>query len=273
MVLYTCPRCGFNNKIKTKIRNHFHRKKICQPKLSNIDIKTAYEQVLNEKYTGAYMKNTVLNVYSCIYCDKTFERKFNLTRHINICKNRFVQKQDTVYTESEKDMIIASKDRIIQELKNQIEVLLKNQGNNNVHNNITYNTSIVLNAFGKENTSYITKDYISGLINSGPINSIPKLLEHIHFNPEHIENHNIKIPNRKQGYAEIYNGKDWEISDRKQTIENMTDKAFSILNNHYIGGNEYMNSFKKLYESNDINLNKRLQKDTEIMIFNSQKKV
>ena len=160
MVLYTCPRCGFNNKIKTKIRNHFHRKKICQPKLSNIDIKTAYEQVLNEKYTGAYMKNTVLNVYSCIYCDKTIERKFNLTRHINVCKNRFVQKQDTVYTESEKDMIIASKDRIIQELKNQIEVLLKNQGNNNVHNNITYNTSIVLNAFGKENTSYITEDKI-----------------------------------------------------------------------------------------------------------------
>ena len=111
----------------------------------------------------------------------------------------------------------------IEELKNQIDLLLKNQGSNNVHNNITYNTSIVLNAFGSENTSYITGEYIKGLISSGPMNSIPKLLEHIHFNPDHTENHNVKIPNKKQPYAEIFNGsKDYDLEYIRNHVEKLT---------------------------------------------------
>ena len=138
---------------------------------------------------------------------------------------------------------------------------------------ILHTTQTVLNAFENENTSYITSEYIKGLINSGPMNSIPKLLQHIHFNPEHQENHNVKIPNKKQSYAEIFNGSTWDIQDRKQTMEVMTDNAYNLLNTHYSGGNEYMNKFKDQYDSNDINLTKRLQKDTEIMILNSQKNI
>ena len=275
MVNYTCPRCGFSNKIKTKIRNHLLRKNPCLPKLKDIDIEVAYKLVLGEDYPS----NSIVTqeIYRCRHCSKAFDRKYNLTRHEVSCKVRappeFKKYKHSEYTESEKDIIIASKDRIIEELKNQIELLLRNQGSNNVHNNITYNTSIVLNAFGNENTSYITSEYIKGLINSGPMNSIPKLLQHIHFNPDHQENHNVKIPNKKQSYAEIFNGSTWDIQDRKQTIEVMTDNAYNLLNTHYSGGNEYMNKFKDQYDSNDINLTKRLQKDTEIMILNSQKKI
>lgn len=291
MVLYTCPRCGFSNKIKTKIRSHFLRKNICQPKVANIEIKDIYKDVLGEEYPHHLSKPT--NYYSnrldtiCRFCGKDFKKKYNLIRHEESCgyhsrddssyesfsdNSEYIKKKQ-YYTESEKDIIIASKDKIIETLQNQIEVLLKNQGSNNVHNNITYNTSIVLNAFGKENTSYITAEYLTKLIKDGPIETIPKLLEHIHFNPDHTENHNIKIPNRKQGYAEIYNGESWQISDKRQTIEAMSDNAYNIINSHYIGGNEYMNAFKDQYDSNDANLTKRLHKDTEIMILNSQKKI
>ena len=34
----------------------------------------------------------------------------------------------------------------------------------------------------------------------------------------------------------------------------MTDKAYSLINEHYMGGNEYMNQFKQLYDSNDKSL-------------------
>ena len=282
MVLYTCPRCGFSNKIKTKIKNHFLRKNPCLPKLIDIPIDIAYERVLgagSNNSKAVYISKSPCLDEECIckYCDRSFDRRYNLTRHEKNCRDRSDENNykpiKKEYTESEKDIIIASKDKIIEELKNQIDLLLKNQGSNNVHNNITYNTSIVLNAFGSENISYITGEYIKGLINSGPMNSIPKLLEHIHFNPDHTENHNVKIPNKKQAYAEIFNGNNWEISDRKQTIEVMTDNAYNLLNTHYIGGNEYMNRFKHQYDNNDINLTKRLQKDTSIMIFNSQKKI
>jgi hypothetical protein len=284
MVLYTCPRCGFSNKIKTKIKNHLLRKNPCAPKIKDIPINIAYEAVLGECYpivkTVSISRSkspSLTEECMCRYCDKEFDRRYNLVRHERKCRDRFEIEYDKPvkkeYTESEKDIIIASKDKIIEELKNQIDLLLKNQGSNNVHNNITYNTSIVLNAFGSENTSYITGEYIKGLISSGPMNSIPKLLEHIHFNPDHTENHNVKIPNKKQPYAEIFNGSTWDITDRKQTIEVMTDNAYNLLNTHYIGGNEYMNKFKNQYDNNDINLTKRLQKDTAIMIFNSQKRI
>ena len=34
-------------------------------------------------------------------------------------------------------------------------------------------------------------------------NSIPSLIKQIHFNPEHPENHNIRIKNKKLKFAEI----------------------------------------------------------------------
>ena len=233
------------------------------------------------------------NTNSCVYCNRIYSRKDNLNRHLKICKLRdevINDKSDTISSDSDdnsckdlytRDEVVemlqktkqefhfkeAKTHTIIQELRTQVEQLLRNQGSNN----ITYNTNIVLNAFGKENTNYISKDYIKGLISSGPINSIPKLLQHIHFNPEHQENHNIKIPNKKQPYAEIFNGSTWDITDRKQAIEDMTDKAYSLINEHYMGGNEYMNKFKVQYDNNDKNLTKKLSKTTEMMIINNQK--
>ena len=155
-------------------------------------------------------------IFTCEICLKTFKRKFNLKRHLSTCNKEIIDNNAEISSlESyKKDLIIENKDQIIDQLKNQIEILLRNGGNNTI-NNITYNTQIVINPFGKEDLSYITKDFISGLIQSGPVNSIPKLLKYIHFNPEHIENQNIKIPNKKEPYAEVFNGSVWEISDKK----------------------------------------------------------
>ena len=219
--------------------------------------------------------------FVCDNCNKVYSRKHNLSRHKKKCikkNNQVIDTNQELYTKTQVETIInKTKEEfylketqnltIITELRKQVESLLKNQGNNNV----TYNTNIILNAFGKENISYISNDYLKGLISSGPVTCIPKLLKHIHFNPEHSENHNIKITNKKEPYAQIYNGTNWEISDKKQTIENMTDKAYSILNEHYTGNNVYMLRFKEQYEDNCKMLTKKLSKDTEIMIINSQK--
>ena len=223
--------------------------------------------------------------FICQNCNKRYSRRDNLNRHRKTCIVSINNISDSCenkpyFTQSEVEELIKKRTEeyhkkqtqhevIITELRTQIDLLIKNQGSNNV----TYNTNIVLNAFGKENISYISNAYIQNLISSGPVSSIPKLLKHIHFNPDHCENHNIKIPNKKEAYAEIYNGKNWEISDRKQAIENMTDKAYSILNEHYTGGNDYMSQFKNQYDDQNKNLTRRLTKDTEMMILNSQKKL
>ena len=119
----------------------------------------------------------------------------------------------------------------------------------------------------------ITSDCVNKLINSGPYNSIPQLIKYIHFHPEHKENHNVKIPNKKQSYAQIYNGTKWEYQSKKDTIEKMSDRAYAILNKHYIGGNQHMNKFKSNFDDNSPELSRRLVRDIELTIINNQEMI
>ena len=80
---------------------------------------------------------------------------------------------------------------------------------------------------------YITSSIVNKLIQCGPYKSIPRLIKHLHFNPKHKENQNVKIPNRKEKYAKIYNGNEWEFRDKKETIEDLSVKAYGILENEY----------------------------------------
>ena len=50
----------------------------------------------------------------------------------------------------------------------------------------------------------------------------------------------------------------------------MSDRAYSILNEHYEGYNGYMSKFKDDYDGNNIELTKRLSQDIEILIINNQ---
>ena len=80
---------------------------------------------------------------------------------------------------NEYDLKVVENMTIIDELRN-VELLLRNQGSNN----ITFNTQYCFKCLRKRKyKSYITSDYVKLLINNGPIQSIPKLMEHIHFNP------------------------------------------------------------------------------------------
>ena len=126
----------------------------------------------------------------------------------------------------------------------------------------------MINPFGQENTSYINSDYISSIIEARPIECIPKLIKYIHFNEEVKENQNVKIPNRKQPYAKVFNGESWELCDKKETIDNLITKGYTIINNHYSGNNSNAISFKEEYEQGTKTLTRKIQKDTEIMMLN-----
>ena len=110
------------------------------------------------------------------------------------------------------------KNNEIKELKGMVEKLLieKTQYNNptvnNNHNSTVNNTDnsttinvISLNNYGSEDTQYITKEYLMGLLEK-PFNSIPELIKYTHFNKEHPENQNIKLPNKERALCENIEG-------------------------------------------------------------------
>ena len=294
MVMYSCPRCGYSNKIKTHIRKHFLRQVICSVTCSDIPIEECYREVLGEDFPGvskskywcksnvsnnvsicksnvsmckSNVSNNVSNIYKCKYCDKEYIHRQSKYTHEKTCKER-----DT-YTKEEVAEVVADKmadkDLLINELKSQIELLLKERGNTTNYN--TQNNYIVINAFGNENLKYITQNDISNLISNGPMSSIPNLLKQIHFNPEHEENHNIQIPNKKQALTKVYNGEKWIFQKKLRTIEDMTNKAYkTIINNFNENKN---NNWKKIVENicdDDKDTLNKIQSDTELMILNNQ---
>ena len=209
----------------------------------------------------------------CDRCGKVFKHHRYLKQHqsrYNCGKEPIAYSKEEVEKVIEKRMAekMADKDNIIDELKKQIEVLLTKVGNTTY--NYTQN-NIVIQPFGQENKGYIGESYVKKLIKNGPFSCIPKLIKEIHFHPEHKENHNVKIPNKKQSLAQIYNGEEWEYRDKNLTIENMSDKAYNLISDHYVDGtNKYMDNFKELYEDKDKNVMKRVQKESEIVILNNQ---
>jgi len=286
--------------------NHFNRKRKCKAVFNDISIEDCLKKLQNTKRTREVKKtsknnkilstNNIINTFppppssanissetksnfTCPTCNKLFTRNDNLKRHQKICNGTPPTEKNeckNIYTKSEVEVLLENMNLdhlkrnqinqiIIKELRHQINLLMQNQGSN-----ITYNTNIMLNAFGQENTNYIDTKFIEKLIKSGPLNSIPLLLQHIHFNKEHNENHNIMIPNKKSTFAKIFNGQNWQISDKKKTIDDMTDKAYAMINEHYGGNNTYMNDFKDKYDSENPSVNKKVLRDTEIMILNNQ---
>ena len=240
----------------------------------NVNNVNANVNGVNASVNAKYKKNRQdNNAYMCEICDKQFSSRQSKYQHKKFCKQKLKIEKNNKFDNSFEiirlmEERLSAKDMIIDELKAQIEVLLKNQGNNNVH---TTNQYILINSFGNENTSYITPKIVNKLIDNGPLTTIPKLLEYIHFNPEHKENHNVKIPNKKQNYAQIYNGKEWEYRDKRSTIKDMSDRAYNIINSYYkVGTNSYMDKFRDNYENSEKNISKRLFRDTEMMILNNQ---
>ena len=185
-------------------------------------------------------------------------------RHAKKCKEKDTYtKEDVAEVIANKDQIIAENAAVIAELKSQNANLLHKVGNT------TNNTiNIHLKAFGNENLSYITGEFIQNLIRNNLFSAIPRLLKEIHFNPEHTENRNTLVPSRKDTLAKIYNGDKWDFTTKDEVFEDMTDKAFNKLTEY--GSGPKFERFYDAYDDQDTGYLKKMKKQTEIMILNNQ---
>jgi hypothetical protein len=131
-------------------------------------------------------------------------------------------------------------------LSKEVEDLKKNKFNTIQNTNIqTQNNNIIINCFGNENLDYITDKVILHCMER-IYGSIPLLIEKIHFDPEHPENHNVYIPNKKLPHAKIMNHKrEWQIVNKKDTIENMMDIGYNMLDEKFQEKGHELTDFKQ----------------------------
>jgi hypothetical protein len=176
--------------------------------------------------------------FLCSICNKSFLHSSSLSRHKTNCK-----KEETVVPK----MDLAAQ---IKELSERVEKIMKSREEEIKKNQ----NSISVNCFGNEKLDYITDNDILDCMNDINV-SIPVLLEKIHFDPEHPENNNVRIPNKKLPHAEIMNSKSkWELISKKDTIHSMVETAYNIL----------CKTFQEKYHELDVNTQQNFRDFQEI---------
>ena len=200
MVVYDCNICKFSSKIKTHYNRHLNTNKH-QSLYETSLITMVKTQKDPEKTQQDPEKTQVKSIFLCDFCDSTFSSYAHKRRHeLHRCKentSKMTKKINSLEKEKKK-------------LEDKIEKLLDTLGtiNNTTHNNT--NNIIVVNTYGNENTDYLTVNKLSSLLYR-PYDSVQELIKMLHFNSDHPENHNVKIRNKKEPSALVWNDSIWEL--------------------------------------------------------------
>ena len=261
--------------------------------------------------------DTSTTLYTC-HCGKPFFHKPNLYRHKNVCEVpvpvhvpvpqvEVQEVQEVTFTDRVEQLEVKlekyelereqyEKER--QEMRAQIALLLEahasegnthtsgnhtnnieNQTNNNIENQTNNTINIHINAFGKENTDYLDDQAIVECIDR-IFNSVPAILKRIHFDPDHPENHNIKITNKKLPYASVMgDNRTWKTVNKKDAIESMVAKGYNFLDEKYADTKgrlskrrqQHFEGFQDKFADEDKEMHKQLMTNVELLVLNQGK--
>jgi hypothetical protein len=240
--VYYCRDCNYNFKRKQNYEKH---------------LETAKHKIV--------MSTKKKDLRVCPGCSKYFSHRSSLSRHKTICGN--IKTDDIVD--------ILQKEN--EELRKKIEKLEKTNHITNNNTNIENQNNIInINCFGNENMDYITDKVVLHCI-SKVYGSIPLLIEKIHFDPEHPENHNIKIPNKKLPHANVMTEKrSWELVKLDDAIGTMIDNGYNLLDEtfqekgHILPNHQqkHFKNFQAKYEDGDKNTIKDIKERVELLVLN-----
>jgi hypothetical protein len=216
-------------------------------------------------------KIVITKIFNCSFCTKKFVHASSLSKHKNMCKNK------TMVSISEVDALRSQFQKEKEAMQKQIEdLLLATSQQHNQINNIGTQFNININSFGNENLDYIDNKSILACIDR-VYKSIPSLLEKIHFDPEHPENHNIKITNKKLPYASVMgNNKKWRTVDRKDAIDSMVSNGYNLLDEKYTENKDKfapskqqrIEGFLSKCETEDKDVMKQIRSEVDMMVLN-----
>jgi hypothetical protein len=173
------------------------------------------------------------------------------------------------------------------ELKRKIEVLEQQvrTGSTNITNNNTQNIQnihihVQRNDFAcGENTKYLKPEFLLECFRDM---DMIKVLEEIHFNPEHPENHNVRVKNVKQNLMEYVDNGKWVAKKKEEVLEHLIMNGYRVLHTYYKKNkddvedeledsqvDESLQWLKKIYDE-DKSLYKELKDDAFLLVMNNK---
>jgi len=246
---------------------------------------------LNESYYDSKIfgqKKKGSKIYTCENCGNEYSTCSNLRRHEKKCNSKnpeYIQVIETMKKKHDEELKlqqdkINSMEKEKEMMRDQISLLIDKVGD---ITNITQNNNIVLNCYGSENLSHITDHFKTELLKI-PYAMIPRMIEAIHFNKAHPENKNIYLPNKKEPYVKVYQGESWVYKDKRETIKELVDKNYTILDNHYDKSKnlteihvdrykDFKSKFTPKEDSSQKSVAKKISSDIELMLINNNSNI
>lgn len=254
MVEYKCKKC---NKIFTHFGNYnYHIMRIFPCDFKNDQNDSSPTNKIIEREQPEITEEEENDELTCKYCKKRFSRRDVCRRHENFnCKNKKI-------IEKEKE-----NKKLKEEIKMNKQTIINNfQTINNYQQNIqniqqnfnNFNSEVNLNPFGKEDISFLTNGVMKNIFKN-PDLGIAQLIRLIHFNPEIPQNHNVRLKNKKEPYLNVFNGQNWELRDKDDTIQDLIISKKEIADDY----------FENLLTQQDANI---IQKQDTIINALTQKK-
>ena len=281
MPLYSCESCNYSTKYKADYKKHLKTKKhalnIQGYSIENevLGAKTQKDPAMTQKDPAKTQKDPVKSQeFFCDYCDKLFSSFAHMRRHeIHRCKenpniiDKILEAKNKKIKSFEKAESDWNKEKRM--LYTKISELISKVGDTNIQNNI------IINNYGEEDMSHITDKIKSELLKM-PYGAIPKLIESVHFNDEKPENKNILMPNKKENMLKVYHGDKWIYKNKNETIMDLIDSKYMIIDNHYdeVKGNmsdgiqRSYSKFRKFYDDSDEELINSLKKECDLVLLN-----
>ena len=247
-----CHRCGYEANTPYKVKRHLEKVKICTPFLKNITREEAREIIIKSVKRKRVSNNKLKS--KKLFVNNREKTKFEKA------KKKWEEEKKLLSNHINNLEVMNSK------LHDDVSNLIGKVGTNNITNNGTIN--IVINNYGNENQNYITKQFVEMLLKQPVNNTVLKMLKHIHFNPDHPENMNVRITDISRPYARVYNDKKWMILSRKDVIKDMVERSKNIIDEKS-DDNEVNKKFTQQYQKNM----KNLHTNADLLVINESEKL
>lgn len=224
--------------------------------------------------------------YICPRCNYSTNRKANMVRHINrkfLCdalnldikftknvKNRILEKKFN-FNDYECDDTSSEK---TTDSKKYTNTTINNVINNTTINNVTNTIVNITLPYNETNHEFLNdNDYIQCI--NRMIMSVPNLIQKIHFDPDHPENHNIYISDCSRNKLLMYNGNNWTISNHKEMIDKLLiDHEYLIEEWLENGEDKYIELMKKFKEymdkKSEIGVEDKIKEEINLILYNNR---
>jgi Zinc finger, C2H2 type len=209
---YICQKCGKPFVSASKLRVHKNRVTPCVP--DEVPIITADN-----------------NENRCHLCNKTYSTKYALQRHqVDVCNTAAnPQRMDQIM------QLLLQNQTELTELRSENKMLRTTQSptviNNNTLNHTVNNNlyvNVTLCSFGSEDLSRLDTAKVMGIIKNHAADFIPKMIEHVHANPDMPEYHNVffdPVRGKALVFVPIAGGKQsWQMKDIREVSATLADK-------------------------------------------------